>query len=85
MHPYTFRAEYTDLLWSYAIDLRKELFLFFELEGVDGVFTDFCDQGVKYMERIALGSADGVNFPTKPWNALENPRAHFNYSTMVPC
>lgn len=46
VHPYTFRKEEQYLLKDYKGDFQKELVQFFEL-GVDGLFTDFPDEGVK--------------------------------------
>jgi hypothetical protein len=163
VHPYTFRNEYTSLLWTYSADPWKELYACFEEEQaritllrccfcgfrsisrgrqapsvhktafacarspheattpgsqiarvqsaaivngqrsgelsalagacgctdaracvlscsmpraqVDGLFTDFTNTAVAYNARIALGHAESVNYPTKPWNALTHPRA----------
>lgn len=47
VHPYTFRR---DLLPAYAADYRGLLEIFLDDIGVDGVFTDFPDLTVEYIE-----------------------------------
>ena len=47
VHPYTFRK---DLLPGYVDDYRQLLEIFLEDIGVDGVFTDFPDLTVEYIE-----------------------------------
>ena len=47
VHPYTFRR---DQLPSYAADYRELLKIFLNDIGVDGVFTDFPDLTVEYIE-----------------------------------
>ncbi len=47
VHPYTFRR---DLLPAYAADYAELLGIFLDDIGVDGVFTDFPDLTVEYIE-----------------------------------
>ncbi len=47
VHPYTFRR---DLLPAYADDYAQLLEIFLDDIGVDGVFTDFPDLTVEYIE-----------------------------------
>jgi glycerophosphoryl diester phosphodiesterase len=47
VHPYTFRS---DLLPAYAADYAELLEIFLDDIGVDGVFTDFPDLTVEYIE-----------------------------------
>tara|TARA_R110002096_G_scaffold433632_1_gene652773 strand:- start:9654 stop:10703 length:1050 start_codon:yes stop_codon:yes gene_type:complete len=49
MHPYTFRRE-AEQIPSYAGNLQELLDIFFNQVGVDGVFTDFPDLAVQYLE-----------------------------------
>lgn len=49
VHPYTFRADEGQLP-AYARDFEHMLELFFEKAGVDGVFSDFPDRVVRYLE-----------------------------------
>jgi len=48
VHPYTFRA---DDLPAYADSFEQLLRIFVDDAGVDGVFTDFPDQAVRYLRR----------------------------------
>jgi len=48
VHPYTFRA---DSLPSYAKDMETLLRIFIYDVGVDGVFTDFPDRAVKFLQK----------------------------------
>ena len=41
IHPYTYRNEYVYLKWNFSMDAWKEYYAFFEIEGIDGAFTDF--------------------------------------------
>ena len=47
VHPFTFRA---DSLPAYADSFEATLDIFFGQAGVDGVFTDFPDRAVKFLE-----------------------------------
>ena len=47
VHPYTFRR---DLLPAYAADYNELLEIFLDDIGVDGVFTDFPDLTIEYIE-----------------------------------
>ena len=47
VHPYTFRS---DLLPAYVEDYNQLLEIFLDDMGVDGVFTDFPDRTVEYIE-----------------------------------
>lgn len=49
VHPYTFRRE-RDQMPPFAKDYEDFLRIFFEEVGVDGVFTDFPDLTVQYLE-----------------------------------
>lgn len=49
VHPYTFRRE-TDQIPPYAKDFEDLLDIFINRVGVDGVFTDFPDRAVKFLE-----------------------------------
>ena len=49
VHPYTFRRE-RDQMPSFARDYDDFLRIFFEEVGVDGVFTDFPDLTVRFVE-----------------------------------
>ena len=49
VHPYTFRRE-RDQMPPYAKDYDDLLRIFFDEIGVDGVFTDFPDLTVQYLE-----------------------------------
>jgi len=49
VHPYTFRRE-RDQMPPYAKDYDELLQVFFDEIGVDGVFTDFPDLTVQYLE-----------------------------------
>ncbi len=49
VHPYTFRRE-TDQIPPYAKDFDDLLDIFVNRVGVDGVFTDFPDRVVKFLE-----------------------------------
>jgi glycerophosphoryl diester phosphodiesterase len=48
VHPYTFRAD-TGQVPTYARDFDHMLELFFINAGVDGVFTDFPDRAVDFV------------------------------------
>ena len=48
IHPYTFRA---DRLPSYTSSFDELLDLFFQEVGVDGIFTDYPDQAVRYFKK----------------------------------
>ena len=48
IHPYTFRA---DRLPGYVSTFDELLDVFFNEVGVDGIFTDFPDMAVRYLER----------------------------------
>ncbi|MBF0280248.1 MAG: glycerophosphodiester phosphodiesterase [SAR324 cluster bacterium] len=48
VHPYTFRA---DALPKYVTSLEQLLKIFYFDLGVDGVFTDFPDRAVKYLDQ----------------------------------
>lgn len=50
VHPYTFRREATQIP-SYATDFNNLLSLFIEQVGVDGLFTDFPDLVLQYLEK----------------------------------
>jgi glycerophosphoryl diester phosphodiesterase len=50
VHPYTFRRE-RDQMPPFAKDYEDFLHIFFEQVGVDGVFTDFPDLTVNFLER----------------------------------
>jgi glycerophosphoryl diester phosphodiesterase len=50
VHPYTFRRE-RDQMPPFAKDYEDFLRIFFEQVGVDGVFTDFPDLTVNFLER----------------------------------
>ena len=50
VHPYTFRKEQNKMP-SYAKDFNHLLEIFLYQIGVDGVFTDFPDLAVKYIEQ----------------------------------
>ena len=41
IHPYTYRNEYVYLKWNFSMDAWKEYYAFYEIEGIDGAFTDF--------------------------------------------
>ena len=49
VHPYTFRRE-TNQMPPFAKDYDDFLRIFFDLVGVDGVFTDFPDLTVRFVE-----------------------------------
>ena len=49
VHPYTFRRE-RDQMPPFAKDYDDFLRIFFDVVGVDGVFTDFPDLTVRYVE-----------------------------------
>lgn len=49
VHPYTFRRERTQMP-PFAKDYEDFLRIFFDVVGVDGVFTDFPDLTVKFLE-----------------------------------
>jgi glycerophosphoryl diester phosphodiesterase len=49
VHPYTFRRERNQMP-PFAKDYEDFLRIFFEVVGVDGVFTDFPDLTVRYVE-----------------------------------
>lgn len=49
VHPYTFRRE-SDRIPRYATDFENLLDIFFNQVGVDGVFTDFPDLTVRFIE-----------------------------------
>ncbi len=49
VHPYTFRRE-ADQIPPYARDFDHLLEIFFDELGVDGVFTDFPDLVVRFLE-----------------------------------
>jgi glycerophosphoryl diester phosphodiesterase len=51
VHPYTFRHE-ANQIPSFAKDYEDFLRIFFEQVGVDGVFTDFPDLTVNFVESI---------------------------------
>lgn len=50
VHPYTFRAE-KEFLPPYAVDFDDLLDIFYFKVGVDGVFTDFPDRAVNFLDR----------------------------------
>ena len=49
VHPYTFRRE-PDQIPAYATDFENLLDIFFNQVGVDGIFTDFPDRAVSFIE-----------------------------------
>jgi glycerophosphoryl diester phosphodiesterase len=49
VHPYTFRRE-RDQMPAFAKDYDDLLRIFFDEIGVDGVFTDFPDLTVRFLE-----------------------------------
>jgi glycerophosphoryl diester phosphodiesterase len=49
VHAYTFRQEHGEIP-AYATSLENLLEVFFVDVGIDGVFTDFPDQAVEYLE-----------------------------------
>jgi glycerophosphoryl diester phosphodiesterase len=49
VHPYTFRREAMQIP-SFAKDYEDLLRIFFDEVGVDGVFTDFPDLAVQFLE-----------------------------------
>ena len=49
VHPYTFRAD-PGLVPEYAEDFEQLLELFYFDTGVDGLFTDFPDRAVRYLQ-----------------------------------
>lgn len=49
VHPFTFRRE-PDQIPAYATDFEDLLDIFFNRVGVDGVFTDFPDLAVRFVE-----------------------------------
>jgi glycerophosphoryl diester phosphodiesterase len=49
VHPYTFRKEVNQIP-AYAKDFDDLLDIFFNRVGVDGVFTDFPDRAVNFLE-----------------------------------
>jgi len=51
IHPYTFRA---DRLPPYASSFQELLDVFFNEVKVDGIFTDFPDQVVDYLEKNSI-------------------------------
>ena len=51
VHPYTMRA---DRLPDYAETFEDLLHIFFNVVQVDGIFTDFPDQAVKYLEKTSI-------------------------------
>lgn len=50
VHPYTFRAD-AIALPSYVEDFDQLLDLFFNTVGIDGVFTDFTDKAVNFLNQ----------------------------------
>lgn len=50
IHPYTFRAD-KGRIPSYATDFNDMLDIFYNKAKVDGVFTDFPDKAVQYLNR----------------------------------
>jgi hypothetical protein len=70
VHPYTFRNEARPYLaWNWAADPWAELYAFFGEEGVDGVFTDHPDSGVKFLARKSGGHTETLKIKTKPDSA----------------
>ncbi len=51
VHPYTMRA---DQLPDYVETFEDLLHIFFNVVQVDGIFTDFPDQAVKYLEKTSI-------------------------------
>ena len=49
VHPYTFRRD-PERMPGYADSFESLLAIFFEVVGVDGVFTDFPDLAVRYLD-----------------------------------
>jgi len=49
VHPYTFRAD-EGRIPEYADSFEHLLSIFFYTVGVDGVFTDFPDKAVKFLQ-----------------------------------
>ena len=49
VHPYTFRLD-SGRVPAYASDFEDMLDIFYNKAGVDGVFTDFPDRAVKFLE-----------------------------------
>ena len=50
VHPYTFRAD-DGRIPAYAKDFDDMLDIFYNKVGVDGVFTDFTDKAVKFLNK----------------------------------
>ena len=50
IHPYTFRA---DRLPSYVSSFDELLDIFFNEVDVDGIFTDFPDKVISYLEKTS--------------------------------
>lgn len=57
MHPYTFRKE-VDRIPAYAKDFDDLLDIFLYQADVDGVFTDFPDLAVKFIEKTKEGNVE---------------------------
>ena len=51
VHPYTMRE---DRLPDYVETFEDLLHIFFNVVQVDGIFTDFPDQAVKYLEKTSF-------------------------------
>lgn len=48
VHPFTIRA---DKLPKYATDVNQLFDIIYNQAGVDGVFTDFPDKGVQFLQK----------------------------------
>lgn len=53
VHPYTMRLDPGEIP-DYATDFEDLLTLFYEKAGVDGVFTDYPDRAVQYLNSVIL-------------------------------
>ena len=50
VHPFTFRAE-PDRIAPYATSFENMLDVFYNTVKVDGVFTDYPDKAVKFLDK----------------------------------
>ena len=81
VHAYTFRRE-KESLPSYAPEFEALLEFFYFKVGVDGVFTDYCGDAVRFLHArpsapapvAAAGSVGGESLPPQPVVAPDSPR-----------
>jgi hypothetical protein len=76
VHPYTFRRE-KESLPPYAASFEALLEFFYFKVGVDGVFTDYCGDAVRFLHTRpvapAVEAVGGERLPSQPVVAPEAP------------